>query len=477
MSHHLDSPGARRDVRLDITDLYVFRGETGTVFVMDVCPSIAGEDAPRGFHSEATYEFKIDGNGDNVEDLTYRLTFGERDAEGNQNVELRRLAGADARDADASGAVIARGATGRQISSDGGLRLWAGEASDPFWIEPGILAAIGRAFADGARADLSSWDPTGARNLFAENKVYAIVLEVPDGHLLPVAGDDRRVNVWALTSLATDAGGRRAVNRAGHPMVHPLFTQHDGDLGDRLNVTRPADDPQNFGKVVADMVAGVVGAYGTAEDPHAYGRSVAERLFPNVLPYTVGTPAVYGFDQWNGRSLTDNAPDVMFSLATNTAFTIGLTRDSVPAKPTRTFPYVPPVPDHACAAGPRGPPPGTTGGGRGALAPRLWTGNRSWSLTGTPGPPWSPPGPLGRGTVRVAHRDGARWAQLPGPAGGGVQLGRGRLVEEHDEALVLALVEDLGCGERAHARSDAPLDVRGDLHFVSYHLTGSSRTP
>ena len=41
MSHHLDSPIAREDVRLDITDLYVFRGETGTVFVINVCHSIA----------------------------------------------------------------------------------------------------------------------------------------------------------------------------------------------------------------------------------------------------------------------------------------------------------------------------------------------------------------------------------------------------------------------------------------------------
>ncbi len=41
MSHHLDSPIARQDVRLDITDLYVFRGEAGTVFVINVCHSIA----------------------------------------------------------------------------------------------------------------------------------------------------------------------------------------------------------------------------------------------------------------------------------------------------------------------------------------------------------------------------------------------------------------------------------------------------
>ncbi len=31
MSHHLDSPIARQDPRLDVTDLYVFRGERGTV--------------------------------------------------------------------------------------------------------------------------------------------------------------------------------------------------------------------------------------------------------------------------------------------------------------------------------------------------------------------------------------------------------------------------------------------------------------
>jgi len=35
---------------LDITDYYVFRGQTGTVFALNVDPSIAGPNAPRGFH-------------------------------------------------------------------------------------------------------------------------------------------------------------------------------------------------------------------------------------------------------------------------------------------------------------------------------------------------------------------------------------------------------------------------------------------
>ncbi|GAA0424414.1 hypothetical protein Acor_45250 [Acrocarpospora corrugata] len=341
MSHHLDSPLAKQDPRLDITDLYVFRGERGTVFVTNHSHSSAGLDIPRGLHPEGRYEVKIDGNGDAVEDLTYRFTFDARDEHGNQAYRLCRLAGLDARDVSAEGTVIAEGRTGAMAEVDGGGRVWVGKAGDPFWIEPDVLHAVGRAFHDGTTIDLSGWDPAQAKNAFAGENVYSIVLEVGDRELLPFAGTDGRIGVWGLTTLATDAGGWRPINRAGHPMICPLFVQLDGDLGDWLNSTAPAEDLEIHGKIVGDMVAGVVRAYGTAEDPGAYARTVINRIFPNILPYTVGTPAVYGFAEWNGRSLTDNTPDVMFSFAANTPVTIGLTRDSITSKPTRSFPYVP----------------------------------------------------------------------------------------------------------------------------------------
>lgn len=347
MSHHLDSPAARKDVRLDISDLYLFRGERGTVFVMNVNHSIAtqvtGHEVPAGFHHEAQYEFKIDTDGDAVEDLSYRLTFGELDPAGNQTLRLYRLTGADAGDPHTRGTLLAEGSTGGSVETADGLRLWVGKAGDPFWIEPTVLHAIGHALTDGTRADLSGWTPAQATNLFAGHTVYAIVVEVPDDQLLASAGPDKQIDVWAVTNLATDAGGWRQVNRAGHPMIHPLLTQYNEELGDQLNLTRPVDDTANYGKIVADAVAGVVAAYGTAEDPQAYAAAVAARLFPDVLPYTIGAPAVYGFNGFNGRSLTDNAPDVMFSLATNTPFTIGLTKESITRKPTNHFPYVPPI--------------------------------------------------------------------------------------------------------------------------------------
>ena len=343
MSHHLDSPIARQDIRLDITDLYLFRGETGTVFVINVCHSIFGPIPTPGYHPEGMYEFKVDLNGDATEDVTYRFKFNERDKHGNQTYTVRRLRGADAADPEAAGAVVAQGTTGEILSTATGLRVWAGQAGDPFWIEPDVLHAVGHAFQDGTSINLSGWDPSRARNLFAGHTVYSIVLEVPDEELLAEAGDKRRIGVWAVATLATDAGGWRSINRVGLPMIPPLFTQYNEDLGNRLNAGRPADDFATYGAAVAKAIAGVVAANGTAEDPRAYGEKVAHRFFPNILPYEVGTPAVFGFAEWNGRSLTDNAPDVMFSIAANTPVRLGIGKDSVTAKPSTTFPYVPAV--------------------------------------------------------------------------------------------------------------------------------------
>jgi hypothetical protein len=347
VSHHLDSPIARQDIRLDITDLYVFRGETGTVFVINVCHSIFGPIPTPGYHPEGMYEFKVDLNDDAVEDITYRITFKERDQQGKQSYVVRCLKAADAVDPDAAGTAVAKGETDEIVTTAAGLRVWAGKAGDPFWIEPDVLHAVGHAFQDGTSINLSGWDPSRAKNLFAGHTVYSIVLEVPDGELLAGAGNKRRIGAWAVSTLATDAGGWRSINRVGLPMIHPLFTQYNEDLGNRLNAGRPADDFATHGAAVTKAIAGVVSANGTAEDPRAYAESVAHRFFPNILPYEVGTPASFGFAEWNGRSLTDNAPNLMFSIAANTPVSLGIGKESVTSKPSTTFPYVPAVPQEA----------------------------------------------------------------------------------------------------------------------------------
>lgn len=342
MSHHLDSPIARQDVRLDITDLYAFRGEVGTVFVINVCHSLGQPKIP-GYHPEGMYEFKVDLNGDAVEEVTYRFTFDERDAQGKQRYTVRRIRGAEAVDPHAPGTVIAQGTTDEPLTTASGVRAWTGHAGDPFWIEPTVLHAVGHAFQDGTVVNLDGWTPSQAVNFFAGQTVYAIVLELPDSELLADAGNNRRIGVWAVATLATDAGGWRSINRIGLPMIPPLFAQYNEDLGNRLNAGRPADDFATYGEALSKKMAAVVAAYGTAEDPQAYGEKIAHRLFPNMLPYTVGTQASLGFTEWNGRSLTDNAPNVMFSTAANTPISLGIGKESVTSKPTKAFPYVPAI--------------------------------------------------------------------------------------------------------------------------------------
>jgi hypothetical protein len=123
-------------------------------------------------------------------------------------------------------------------------------------------------------------------------------------------------------------------------MIPPLFTQFNEDLGDRLNAGHPSDDFETYGDTIIKAVAGVVSAYGTAQDPRAYAEKIAHRFLPNILPYEVGTPAVFGLGEWNGRSLIDNAPNVMFSLAANTPISLGIGKESVTRKPSTSFPYL-----------------------------------------------------------------------------------------------------------------------------------------
>jgi hypothetical protein len=62
--------------------------------------------------------------------------------------------------------------------------------------------------------------------------------------------------------------------------------------------------------------------------------------FPDILRYEVGTPAVFGFAKRNGRALSDNAPEVMFSLVVNAALSDGLDRSAATGTLRPDFPYV-----------------------------------------------------------------------------------------------------------------------------------------
>jgi hypothetical protein len=341
MSHHLDSPASRADPRLNITDAYVFDGERGTVLAMLTGTTLAGAAHVPGFHPEARYELKVHTDGGARESRTYRFAFGERDAHGVQAFTLHELTGDDARSDTAEGRRVAAGTTGRTVHGDVAVRAWAGRARDPFYLDLAQLPSVVAGLQGERPITYDGWTPRSARSSFDDSRVSAIVLEI--GTADPELRAGRDIAVWSATELATDAGGWRQVNRAAIPMVWPLFRAAGGDDDSpryaAATTGHPADDPVRDGDRVRGMVAAAARGTGT-DDPSAYADLVASRLLPDVLPYRVGTPASFGFAGFNGRALADNAPEVVFSLVTNSGFPTGLTSAAAADARSREFPYV-----------------------------------------------------------------------------------------------------------------------------------------
>jgi hypothetical protein len=340
MSHHLDTPLAAQNGQLYIDDLYVFSGDRSTVFIMDVNSNITGVHVKSGFHPEARYEFKVHFDGADFEALTYRVSFGNPDSDGRQTIRLHALTGRQAREDSATGDLILEGRTGEPASA-AGTKLWAGRIADSFYIDLSLLGKINGAVKNGTAVDLSAWRPENAKNSFAGTTVETIVLEVSHQH--PQLRPGAHIGVWCATKLATDAGGWRQINRGGHPMMWPIFWPDDTDFSNPADTGHPSQDFDAFGKFIGDQVAAVVAANGTSDDPKGYGQTVARELFPDVLRYVVGTPATYGFATRNGRTMADNAPEVMLSLVSGTAVRSGLKPSVARNQRDKNFPYVVPT--------------------------------------------------------------------------------------------------------------------------------------
>jgi hypothetical protein len=189
--------------------------------------------------------------------------------------------------------------------------------------------------------DLSGWHPENAKNSFAGTTLESIVLEVSHQH--PQLKLGARIGVWCATKLATDSGGWRQINRGGYPMMWPIYCPDDTDFSNPADTRHPSQDFKAVGKFIGDKVAAVVAATGTSADPNGYGETVARELFPDVLPYVVGTPATFGFATRNGRTLADNAPEVMLSLVAATAVRSGLQPSVAKNQRNDKFPHVVPA--------------------------------------------------------------------------------------------------------------------------------------
>jgi hypothetical protein len=337
MSHHFDTPTAREDPRINVCDFYLFNGAPGhTVMAMTVNPD-AGVSAPDTFRDEGLYAFRFDLDGDAKEELAFKVRFGEVEHPGGderqhvQHFEVRRTTGAQALKGIA-GELIVAGVTGTPVTGKDGVKAFAGLAPDLFAGDAAALGKFRAALIRENRFAAEAWE--NRQNFFARRNITAIVLEVPTEMI-----GRGQIHAWATASLYGHAPEVQ-VSRWGLPLITNVLIL-DEAVRETYNRIGPAEDREKLGAALAQFAAHVSGLAGSTPNPSEYGRQVADRLCPIVLPYELGSEAAFHFAGFNGRALGDDVMDVIITLASNVATADGVAPDR--SRIRTDFPYFGPA--------------------------------------------------------------------------------------------------------------------------------------
>jgi Domain of unknown function (DUF4331) len=335
MSHHFDTTQAKDDPRLNCCDVYIFSGAPGATVMVMTANADAGISSPDAFHPEGLYALRFDTNGDAREEVVFKFRFGEVEhVEGDEHKHVQSFQVIRADDGELKGLqgkVLAEGQTNQVISTELGIRAFAGIvpelwAADAF----AFFTTLTNLFSEN-KFDASAFQHR--ENLFLRRNVMAIVLEVPND--LIGAG---KVGVWATISLFGHAPEVQ-ICRWGYPLITHLFLSNPStpELTAKYHAGSPVDDEQTIGPAIAAFTARLSALASGVADPDAYGRQVASALCPSLLPYELGSHACFSAERFNGRFLTDDAYDAMLTLATNTVVEDGVAPDATRIR--TDFPY------------------------------------------------------------------------------------------------------------------------------------------
>jgi hypothetical protein len=280
--HHNDAPNL--DPRTDITDLYVFQNpgdSTKSILILNVNP-----EAPTRanlFNPQASYEFKIDTNGDFEAEIAFHILFTDV-ANGQQIAALYRATSEIARGTGPVGEVIVQLAPvsftqEAKITTEGPYRFFAGIRSEPFFADPtGFFNNL-------------QWS---GQDFWAGKNVFSIVLDVPNSEL----GIDPQIRIWGRT-MAMVHGVLTPVNQMGRPGNNALRQGAD------TNTTPPSQQRERF-----------FSQYVATFKNFGYTETEATQLtlewLPDVLPYNYLNAAGYP----NGRQLADDIADNLVEIMT-----------------------------------------------------------------------------------------------------------------------------------------------------------------
>jgi hypothetical protein len=293
---HLESPNAKANHALDITDIYAFDAANSrkTVLVMNVNP-LAGVVSGTKFATSGTYRFNIDRNGDEVADDVYTVTFGSKRSNGKQPLTLKK-----------DGTTVLVGTTGN-ANIGGGAKIYAGIKDDPFFFDLASFIRWRDPDGDGAFTYTGSTTFDGV-DFFEGTNISTIVLEIPDSWLGSQAA------FWGTT---TKAG--TVIDRMGKPALATVFINPFGgdDQKDPYNRTAPSADVATWG----GQFTAVLDVFNEASTASA----ISGLLLPDVLQLDVrnlgkSTGRSFTGDKagniLNGRTLAEDVIDLELTVVT-----------------------------------------------------------------------------------------------------------------------------------------------------------------
>lgn len=339
---HKDAPLISEDKALDLLDVFAFvspEDNSKVVFAATVNGFTVPGELSVGFAQNALYEFKIDNNDDNVEDLVIQATFDKIGSA--QQVTVRgpakpKVKGATSRLLGSKEIQVTGAANGSTLTSaDATVRVFAGLRDDPFFTDLiWVLRQIG-VQAGGPLTRAKGIDFLAGLNC------SILVVEVPANLL--TKGNSNNINVWGTTSrpqltkysAKKDVRGQQPyvqIERTAAPVVNTVINSlltNAVAQKDAFNRGTPKTDGSKFRQTAVDALVAI-----GVLDATTAGTVVDAVLIPDVLHLDVTNSN--GFT--NGRRPADDVIDVILSAASNGA----ITNDGVSANDgtfPSTFPY------------------------------------------------------------------------------------------------------------------------------------------
>jgi Domain of unknown function (DUF4331) len=328
----------------DLTDLYVFESPTNpnnVVLIMNFDPLITqGENRP--FDPSVLYQFKIDNNGDAIEDRVIQVKVNDRGA--NQTVSVF---GPDRPERIGTVSTLLgrrrQGRVNQVFEGPGGSTVFVGTRKEFFKIIPDRNYLV-QPNPNPPFTVLSFRPPGQAQDTLDPFNIHSIVMEIPRERL-----GTGKIGVWMTTSVSDPnrrVGNFSQIERLAVPALNELFM--DFKAHNDSNLKSPTDDATNQSNFIRTFVNAIGRPQGIAD-------AVISVAIPDVIQADLSKSAGSYLgtqlgQNFGGRRPTDDVIDTTASVVFGSAVTnitqgaiSALTSDNVNANPANflpTFPYL-----------------------------------------------------------------------------------------------------------------------------------------